>query len=180
MTARDVRRFFDDVAEEYRDTPAGMRAHHTVTARAIESFQRVLEEYAWSPVALSKEDVETIVEPADHLLRRCLQESGSGEEALRLLGQESRLLEELKTNTDDLLDQERAHAEADGNMHRLCERAVGEGLAALKRGERRTATRAFEDVLTLLTWFPDLDPDGKLRRAVDQHLKALYEPRSGE
>ncbi len=37
MTARDVRQFFDDVAEEYRDTEAGMRAHHAVTARVIET-----------------------------------------------------------------------------------------------------------------------------------------------
>lgn len=36
MTTRGVREFFDDVSEEYRDTPAGMRSHHVLTARTIE------------------------------------------------------------------------------------------------------------------------------------------------
>ncbi len=158
---------------------------------AIGQFQKVLEEYAWSPATLSDEEVATFVQPAQHMLDRCYEESGIAPEAWTLRGREESLAQRIRERTGDLeakndaleavtasLERwKREHADqgvvrALGEMERRAQDANG----ALQRGEPREAAIAARDILTLLELFPELDPNAEHRDDIARLLRKLQAP----
>ncbi|MFQ5654701.1 MAG: hypothetical protein ACE5GW_08225 [Planctomycetota bacterium] len=176
---------------------AGMRAYLEEGRRlyrkgeltaAITPFQKVLEEYAWCPTPLDDGEIATIVRPAERLLERCFEESGIGGRGLELSGRESELLERLRQHAERLLDAEVALEDVDSSLERIrkadpeeslgyamreVERLMRKGLHAVERRNQREALIAFRDVLTLLKWFPEIDPELTLSQDVERRLEAL-------
>ena len=155
---------------------------------ASAALQSVLREYAWCPTPLSNEEIAMYVQPAEQLLRRCFDESGVGDEAMALRGKEDDLIERMQEGISQLYDQELALEEVRSELERLkksqpeamyayargeIERRTDDARQSLQRGEKPEATDAYRDVVTLLDWFPELDPAGEIRRDVAKQLASL-------
>ncbi|MEE8143205.1 MAG: tetratricopeptide repeat protein [Planctomycetota bacterium] len=125
-------------------------------APAIAALRKVLEEYAWCPTVLSEDEIDMVIAPAEHLLQQCFESQGVGEEAMILQG----------------IDPKQGVENARQEVQRL----TGVGQQAARRGEIREASIAYQDVLTWLGFFPDLDPDQKLAKDIRRRLEALQVP----
>ncbi|MEM7168207.1 MAG: hypothetical protein AAF581_22355 [Planctomycetota bacterium] len=154
---------------------------------AIAAYERVLSEYAVSPVPLSQDEVNTLVAPAEFGLRRCFEELGVAGNA-DLPGERSHLLSALRKDAHRLLEQQQALEKAESDVEEIKSQNPEEGLQrarqeidrsllkaeeSLAQGKRTDAADALRDVLTLLEWFPTLDPEGALSRRVAGELDTL-------
>lgn len=165
------------------------------TAEAIINLRKLLDEVAWSPVPLSEEHLQSIVEPANQLLERCFSEDGEGGEAAHLSGREAQLVEGLRRSSERLLaietaiEMARSRAEilSDSDPERGLLTALGEidrlmlkGRESLGQGRKPEAATAWRDVLTLLEWFPDIDRGGELARELKIQLFLIESGESGD
>lgn len=155
---------------------------------AIGAFERVIEEYANSAVALTDEQLSTIVAPAEHYLRGCYEDRGVAAETLRLRARRSDLLAEVEAGAKRILEQQQALEEIDSSLERIRDRNPEEGirlaasaaeaqmragLEAMENGRSREARVAFRDVRILLEWFPSLDPEQRLLRKVSELIQEI-------
>ncbi|MGE3165063.1 MAG: hypothetical protein AB7O52_09175 [Planctomycetota bacterium] len=155
---------------------------------AIGAFERVLEEYANSPTALTEEQLSTIVAPAEHYLKGCFEDRGAAADTLRLRARRSDLLAAVQEGASRILEQQRALDQIDSSLEQILVRdpeegirsaaseaatQLREGVEAMEKGSMREARLAFRDVLIVLNWFPALDPDQQLRGEVTELLQEL-------
>lgn len=157
---------------------------------AIAHYERVLSEYAVSPVPLSPDEVNTLVAPAEFGLRRCFKELGVSGSA-DLTGQRSTLLSALRRDAHRLLEQQQELDQAESDVEKLksqnpelglsrardeIDRSLQKAENAVALGKTSEAEAALRDVLTLLEWFPTLDPEGVLSQRVAGELDRIAAP----
>lgn len=162
------------LAEARRHLAAG-RTH-----AAIRSASKVLEEHSWSPAILPEDVVREVVVEAERLLEECMGATATAKDsavARELRERQIALIHKLRERFDHLIATQFALAEADESALRLVGRNDGEGSRSLTKefAERMEAAeqalaakrpdeaaRHYRDLLLLLEWFPELDPEGTI------------------
>ncbi|MCI0652761.1 MAG: hypothetical protein L0Z55_12855, partial [Planctomycetes bacterium] len=166
----------------------GRRLHRQgKTPQAQEKLERVLSDFAWGAFRLTDEEIVTVVEPAEHLLRKILGERGDIGEAAQWRGRESDLLGRLRDAFKKRAAQEIAFERLDALIEAMKasrpEEAEAIAEAELTRslilaGEAETrgapadAETALRDVVTLIEFFPALDATGAVAKDAERRLAA--------
>lgn len=169
------------------------------TLDAIRSATKVLEEHSWSPAPLPAELVREVVGGAERILEECLGATATAEDtaqARELRDRQLELIGDLRERFARLMATELALAEADESAARLTGGDTGNGGHRLVREFEETmaaaeqalaakrpseAARHYHDLLVLLEWVPELDPEGTIAPELSRQLAALggTPPRTG-
>jgi len=167
------------------------------TLEAIRSATKVLEEHSWSPAPLPEEFVREIVGGAERLLEECLGATATAADsaqARELRDRQLELIGNLRERFARLMATELALAEADESAARLTGGESGDGsrrlvqefeatMAAAERAlaakRPAEAARHYHDLLVLLEWVPELDPEGTIAPELARQLAALGGGKTG-
>jgi len=174
----------------------GEAERHRAAERSLEAIRsatKVLEEHSWSPAPLPADFVREVVGGAERLLEECLGATGTAADsaqARELRDRQLELIGSLRERFARLMATELALAEADESAARLTGGEAGDGGSRLAREFEATmaaaeravaakrpaeAARHYHDLLVLLEWVPELDPERTIAPELERQLAALGE-----